>query len=600
MSILNDNLPAFHILVEGVPILDSYQVVSIVVNSEVNRIASATITLFESGDGLPLQNFPASDGASFTPGLEVIIAAGFGMETEPIFTGMIISQRLSAGQGSAPQLVVECKSRAVRMTIGRKSKIYPPESPDMLIMEELIASYELAPIVEDVEDAPRAEAVQYNCTDWDFLVTRADVNGMVVICEGPSIIVKPPITLVPSLELTYGMDIISFDFVMDARTQYTEVKAAGWNPELQMMGEGIGVPPIPPEQGDMLGTELSIFTSPEPFSLTTAAPINEAGLEIWASAQLMKSRFAKIRGTVKAKGSPGVKPGGTVTLLNVGTKFSGDAYVSGVTHELSAGSFVTTIQIGLDQHWWAERVKPSGPPAAGLLPGVRGLVTAKVLDITDPEFLDRVLVEVPTLGIEGEPVFARLAKLYASEDCGTFFMPEVGDEVILGFINEDPRFPVILGSMHNMESPPPYPPVEGINPIKAIVSKTQLKIEFDEVESTLTIITPAMKQVVLNDIEDSITITDLENTITMNPEGITMESLGIISIETESEVMISGEAGVTINSAADVNIVSEGEALVSGLNVTIEGEVGIEMSGALTEIAAEGMLAIEAGLTTIE
>ena len=46
-------------------------------------------------------------------------------------------------------------------------------------------------------------------------------------------------------------------------------------------------------------------------------------------------------------------------------------------------------------------------------------------------------------------VWARMAHVYATEDCGFVFYPEVGDEVVLGFFDDDPTYPVILGSLYS-------------------------------------------------------------------------------------------------------------------------------------------------------
>ena len=88
------------------------------------------------------------------------------------------------------------------------------------------------------------------------------------------------------------------------------------------------------------------------------------------------------------------------------------------------------------------------PGASGLLPPIAGLQTGIVKQVAkDPGGQFRVALELPLLQMPGQLVWARLASFYASNKIGEVFYPEVGDEVVAGFMNQDPRYPVILGSL---------------------------------------------------------------------------------------------------------------------------------------------------------
>jgi phage baseplate assembly protein V len=91
---------------------------------------------------------------------------------------------------------------------------------------------------------------------------------------------------------------------------------------------------------------------------------------------------------------------------------------------------------------------------AGAMPG---LVIGRVVDVLDPEKQGRIRVDFPWLdqGLQTDwiPVVGPLA----GPDRGLYFMPEVGDEVVVGFIQGDFNHPVVLGSMWNGQSPAPSP-----------------------------------------------------------------------------------------------------------------------------------------------
>jgi uncharacterized protein involved in type VI secretion and phage assembly len=197
-------------------------------------------------------------------------------------------------------------------------------------------------------------------------------------------------------------------------------------------------------------------------------------------------------------------------------------------------------------------------------------------------------------------IWARWIQPYATEGAGQFFMPEIGDEVVLGFLNEDPRFPVILGSLYSSGRAPAYQPAEE-NPIKAIVTKSKITIEFDDQKKALTIKTPGGNQIVLTDEEQAINIADQNgNKINLNAEGISMQSPANIEIKADAEVTISGTAGVTISTEAEASISGEAGVSISGLEVSISGETEFSASGgAEVSISAGGELMLNGAMIMI-
>lgn len=90
---------------------------------------------------------------------------------------------------------------------------------------------------------------------------------------------------------------------------------------------------------------------------------------------------------------------------------------------------------------------------------------------------------------------------------GIYFLPEVNNEILLGFMNADPTHPVILGSLYGAKYKPPFE-YEAKNNTKAIVTCEQLRIEFDEEKKVITITTPSKNTLEISDDGKSITLTD--------------------------------------------------------------------------------------------
>ena len=84
-----------------------------------------------------------------------------------------------------------------------------------------------------------------------------------------------------------------------------------------------------------------------------------------------------------------------------------------------------------------------------------GVVEAVVVDLIDPEKEGRVKLQFPWFDEEMVTEFGRVSQPYAGKGYGAFFVPEVGDEVLVAFIHGDMRLPVVLGGLYNGQDKPP-------------------------------------------------------------------------------------------------------------------------------------------------
>ena len=219
-------------------------------------------------------------------------------------------------------------------------------------------------------------------------------------------------------------------------------------------GEGSNDYPGP---GNISSKKLADVIGLGNFDLQTSGSLESADLTNWSKAQLIKSEFSKIRGDVKFQGSNLVDPGKFITLAGVGDRFNGDHLVSGITHTIADGNWMTVVAFGLSPVWFTEEPDVMAPSASGLLPGAKGLFNATVKKMFgDPDSQYRILVDIPLFDANGAGIWARLSNFYSTSGAGAFFIPEVGDEVVVGFLNEDPRYPIILGSLYSSSKLKPF------------------------------------------------------------------------------------------------------------------------------------------------
>jgi uncharacterized protein involved in type VI secretion and phage assembly len=218
-------------------------------------------------------------------------------------------------------------------------------------------------------------------------------------------------------------------------------------------------------------------------------------------------------------------------------------------------------------------------------------VVLKISDDPDGEY--RIKVDVPLLLGNNDGIWARLIQFYASSGKGSFFLPEPGDEVILGFLNNDPRFPVIVGSVYGTQNKPKYTP-DAQNSIKAIVTKNNLKIELDDKNKVLTISTPGGNQFVLSDKDKSILVKDQSgNKIEMTSSGISLDSI--------KDVNIKAKGKISLNAVQDISLsATGGNVNLDGLNVEAKAKVAASVQGtASAELKSSGMTSVKGSMVMI-
>ncbi len=575
----NTDLVTFSILVNGVPVGNEIGVVSVAVNKEVNKIPWAKL-IIQDGD-VATEDFAISNQDTFKPGNEIEIQAGYHSDDSTIFKGIIVKHGIKILRDRHSLLEIECKDVVVKTTAGRKNK-YFFDSKDTDVIEEILNIYTIqSDITADATDATHKEVVQYYSTDWDFIVCRAEVSGKLVMPDDGTVrIKKPDFTQQPVALLQYGGNILELEAMMDSTYQYAGVSASGWNYANQELSEQDAVEPVLQEEGNISSSDLAEVLGLDTYKLFHSGNVNDQELRGWASTQLLKSKLSKIKGRVKFLGFADVKPGSLVELQGVGDRFNGIAFVSTVRHSISDGNWYTDINVGLTTKWFAQEDDVSGLPAAGLIPAVSGLQIGIVTQLeNDPDGEHRIQVRVPVIDAAADGIWARVACVDAGNERCSFFRPEVNDEVIVGFINDDPRHAVVLGMFNSSALPVPTDvfPEKDDNHIKGFVTRSKLKLTFDDDKKVITLQTPAENKIIINDDEGSIVLQDQNNNkITMNSDGITVESAKDLILKAANNVTIKGvkiEAEATSEFSAKGNtkaaLQSSGQTEIKGGTVMI-------------------------------
>jgi Rhs element Vgr protein len=584
------DLVSVSIKIGGSAIPDSCEVSAVRVTSEVNRIPQARVTLID-GDA-STGDFAWSESGLFVPGAEIEILAGYHSQYASLFKGIVVRHGLRIRDAHA-QLVLHCADKALKMTVARRNTVYVNQT-DSAVITSLISANGLAADVQSTS-VTRKSLVRFFASDWDFMMTRAEACGMVVMVENGTVRVAPPsFSDDADQTVSFGDALQELDAEIDSRSQLASVTCRAWDPNAQVLVEGKSTEPTVNAQGNLSGSKLAAVLGVSDYDWQSAATLADGELSSWASAQLLKSRMGALRGSVSMPGDTKVKPGRLIELGGVGARFNGKAYVSSVTHRIENGDWTTEARFGMSPRpFAAEQTDIEAPPAAGLAPGVQGLLTGKVMKIDeDPDGQTRVQVHVPLVKIDGDGIWARLANGYATSGAGMFFMPEIGDEVVLGFLNGDPAYPVILGSLYSGARMPPRTP-EAQNNTKAIVSRAQVTIQIDEEKKQISISTPGGHVVTLDDDSKTVTITDSsKNSLKMSSDGVSLSSPANITIKADGSMTLDAKGGVTVKSAASVTLDAPQIAAKASVSFAAQGQ-------ASAELTASGQVTVRGALVSI-
>jgi len=563
------------VLIDGIAIPDSIHIYSVDVWSELNRIPRAKVVILD-GD-VAEETFKASEGDLFVPGNTIEVQVGYNSEENSIFKGIITGQSIKMGPDGNSILMVDCADLAIKLTTIPKSR-YFYDSKESEVFETIISGYR--DVLADVEstDYVHKELLQFQSTDWDFMLSRADINGLFCLVEGGTISIKPPDFSQESVEtITYGQNLMEIDAELDGTNQLGAVKGSSWDYSKTEPSEVEAASTGPVTPGNLSSSDLSDVMENGEWSLRAGAKIANEVLQKWADAKLMKHELAKVRGRAQVRGLPTVTPGSVITLQGVGDRFNGDAFVSGVRHSCEGGEWLMDLQFGISPEWFSQEYTISEHAAAAMLPAVSGLQIGLVTQIADdPDGDERILVRLPMIDAEEQGVWARLATAGAGDNRGVIIRPEIEDEVVVGFIHGDPNQPIILGSLNSANNPAPIAASDD-NHEKGWFSRGEIKMLINDDDPSVIIEMPSGKKVAIDDADGSILLEDERgNSIKMNSDGISLES------------------------AADVTIKASGDCNLEGININAKANVGFKAEGSATaEISSSGSTTVKGSIVQI-
>lgn len=581
------------IKINGSVIKDTVEILSVTVSKEVNRIATAKFRVLDGGVfGVSNESFSNAEGPDFVPGNEVEIEMGYGDKRDLVYAGVIISQRMIVKKNKS-YLEITCKDKALKLTKGRFTNVYT-DGKDSDSFEKIASKFGLKKDIDNTK-VTFGQMVQHSSSNWDFMLMRAEMNNQIIITENNQLKIKDiDLGSSPVLSIQADMVVLDADLDIDAEDIVKEFNLVSWDEGNQeVVSTTVNVNDTL-NLGNLSAQKLADVLSGISSNRQSAASLTKEELDNIGKSAANRVVLNKIKGKLQVSGTSKVHPGDFVELKGFNQRYNGNAFVSKVIHEMEEGNWITTLYIGMSSRYHSSMPELEDHDAGGNLPAAKGLFIGKVSAIhDDPDSNYRVKISLPAFkGDSEEFLWARMTFDYASDQCGFFFYPEIGDEVLVGFVNNDPRFPVIMGGLYSKKNKPKQEPDEK-NQFKSIVTKSGISIKFDDEDKILTIETPGGNKLVMNDEDKLIEAEDMNgNKWTMNDSGISLDS--------PKDIKISAKGKINLDATGELGISSNADVKCKGMNVSHEAQVGFKAAGnASAELSASGQTTVKGAMVMI-
>ena len=397
-------------------------------------------------------HFEIFDKGTFTLGTKVDIA--FRAEADPVVVtaGEITAVSVEPGGAGRHELVLTGFDLTHRMSREPKSRSFQ-RLTDADIAGRIAGEYGLDAEV-DATGAAHEYVLQAGETDYAFLRRRAARIGFDVwISDKKFYFKRSPRAAGSPPKLRYGENLSRFSVRFSAAERCDEVQIRGWDQlgKEAITGRGTRADPgtDAPAAQEMSDAAKRAFGTVKrnagQFPVTDQAEADALAQSLLYRAS---AEEAVLRG--EAVGDPAIAAGATIQIEGIGSRMTGGWRVTGVEHTYGAGRpYLTKFICGGKEPGGLADMTGGGGGGPGEQRGWTGLVVGVVTNNDDPEKLGRVRVKFPTLSADDESAWARIATPGGGKERGLEWLPEVDDEVLVGFELNDHTRPVVLGGLWN-------------------------------------------------------------------------------------------------------------------------------------------------------
>ncbi|HEY7479113.1 MAG TPA: VgrG-related protein [Gemmatimonadales bacterium] len=484
------------------------------------------------------------DEKALEPGkrLKVSAKGAQSASEHPLFEGDIIELEPDFS-ASAQHLVVRAFDALHRLARGKHVRSFQNVSDGDLV-QKLAGEVGLRAKVGQTS-VVHPYVFQNNQSNLEFLQDRAAALGFVLFVHDGTLHCEAPAAEGDPIEMKWAENLTEFRPRLTTVGQVTASTVRGWDPDTRQaivgrVQNGNGTPEVG-ESRKAGQLAQSAFNLEAP-TLTADRPVRtqaEADRLAQAMADRHSSRYIEAEGV--CIGDARIVAGTALKLIALGDRFSGKYVVTAARHTYSATDGYKTHFTISGQHsptlLSLLAPGPNGTPTKGLVVGI-------VTDNQDPDGRGRVKVKFPWLTPDHASHWARVVSVGAGPERGIQFLPEINDEVLVGFEQDDVHHPYVLGGLWNGQDKPPLDTGKAVSGGKVqrrvIRSRTGHMVTLDDNDGGGGIKIEDAKG-------NTVELDTATNALNAKVQGdITLEATGSIKLKATGAVEVNG-MGVKVN-----------------------------------------------------
>ncbi len=369
-----------------------------------------------------------------------------------VFVGEVTSLGVEAGPDDIPIMVITAQDLAHRLGRNSRQRVFANQTYKDMITK-IASENGLQPKVPAL--TIQFEHITQHVDDAAFINEICRRCGLIWVVEGKTLTLSEPKLGSSIVELKRGENLRRFRAQFDSAEVAEGVTVRGWDPKSKKdIASKSSSKPAALSSAPLVSSSrtasASSFTADKLTGTNVTQSLDEA--KLLAASLHTRSMGDELRVRGEADGDPNIRAGRTVTIGKVGTKLSGDYFVTSAEHVYSGRDYVTRfVCAGVQPAKLADLVGGSPPEWQRF-----GAVIGVVSNVGQSEFTGMVKVKLPTIGENLESAWARVVTPGGGATRGLQMMPSVDDEVLVVFEHGDMRRPFVLGGLWSPKDKLPF------------------------------------------------------------------------------------------------------------------------------------------------
>jgi type VI secretion system secreted protein VgrG len=511
------------------------------------------------------------------------------------FSGVITQVEASRHSGHAGDISLSGFSPTILLDNGPHCKTWEKKAVKN-IAQDVISNFPqnlLQPKISPVYGETLSYTVQYRETAWQFLSRLSATYGEWLFYDGQKLVLGSPQG--PKAKLNFGSNLADFGMALQVRPATFKMMAYDYmnhevydgSPANTASKAGLN------DFGKHVLQKSEKFYAAKPKQWHNQFLTNKKQLDDYVNtrAAMQSSNMVRFDGH---SGHPGIQVGGVASVqgknvFSGSDETFGDYHVISVNHQCDGQGNYSNQFIAIPSSIKMPPVTDAEEPRCETQ-------SALVTDNHDPKGLGRIRVKFHWMSGNEKSPWLRMTSMHGGNGKGIFFIPEVDEEVIVGFEGDSPTKPYIIGTVYHSKAKTDFS--NDKNDVKTIQTRSGNKIVMNDKEGSVFVEDKDGNSMKIDGDGNVNVLANKTIVLTCGDSKIEMKEDGTVNI-TGKKITVSADEKATMVSkqasfTADGN---GGDAKIDGMNAKINGSVGVKVAGgATTEVSASGQVSVKGAM----